>query len=601
MTPFEDEQQRAVNLLKSLSVPEQQSAQITDLGGRESAAVPVGRVLGERRGRGRHAAVGGRVPVPMAARKGTRGALAESYEIPRAAFKARRGQLGLAFMVLLLSVVVVRYIRFVYAHPAWRPLIGLWIMMTVMAAIQWIVSWRDKPWRTRTHAHERYLDELRVVVNVPVYNEAPQILDRALYALVNQTRPADRIDVIDDGSTEDYSGLRAHWEGWHGRTEITWREQVNSGKRVAQARTFTSDEAADVFVTVDSDSALEYRAIENGLKPFIDRKITSVAGIVLTDNFRKNFFTQNVNVRTLFFQIVACATQSTIGSVLVNRGPLAFYRADLLRDVVPAYINETFFGRHVQLGDDAALTLFASQRGRAVQQSNAFVFSAYPETLSHHLRQWTRWMRGSTIRNCWRIRYLSPRSFGWWFTWFTNFAFWPSLSIPIVIALTWSQSKQIVPWLVIMTLVWGYVAGVRCLAIKRSDETFWDRMMIVLEYPTATLWALIVLQWVRIYGMATCFKQGWNTAVAFPGVEVAVNSYPVHISFSRVSSRQGTCISPGMTYGPDPDDVMSPEHTVNVPPCGDVTPATLMPAAPGIPGTVGLMRKGQGHRSVYLL
>lgn len=447
----------------------------------------------------------------MAARQVTGGALTGSYDVPRASYNTRHGQLGLAVTVILLSGIVLRYARFVWEHAAYRPLIGLWVLMTLMAAIQWITSWRDKPWQVLSRAHERYLDDLRVVVNVPVYNEAPAILDRALWALVNQSRPADRIDVIDDGSGEDYRVLRAHWEGWHGRTQVTWREQPNSGKRAAQARTFVSDEAADIFVTVDSDSALEHRAIENGLKPFTRPDVTSVAGIVLTDNFRKNFFTQNVNVRTLFFQIVACATQSITGCVLVNRGPLAFYRAALLRDVVPAYIDERFFGRHVHLGDDAALTLFASERGRAVQQSDAFVFSAYPETLSHHLRQWTRWMRGSTIRNCWRIRYLSPRTFGWWFTWFTNFAFWPSLAIPVVIAATWRQSAPILPWLAIMTLLWGYVAGARCLAIRRSDETFWDRVMIVLEYPTATLWALIVLRWVRIYGICTCMRQGWNT------------------------------------------------------------------------------------------
>lgn len=421
-----------------------------------------------------------------------------------------KGSRGLSITVIVLTLVTARYINFVWEHPAYRPLIGLWAMITVMASIQWITSWRDKPVRANPRGRA-YLSTLRVVVNVPVYNEAPEILDRAIWALVNQSRPVDRIDIINDGSAEDYTRLREHWSGWHGSTEVTWREQANAGKRVAQARTFVSDDEADIFVTVDSDSALEHHAIRNGLQPFADTHVTSVAGVVLTDNYRVNFFTQNVNVRTLFFQIVACATQSITGCVLVNRGPLAFYRAQPMRDITPAYVDETFFGKHVQLGDDAALTLFASGRGRAVQQSNAFVFSAYPENLSHHLRQWTRWMRGSTLRNCWRIRYLSPRSFGWWFTLFTNFAFWPSCAIPVIIACTWSTSRVIVPWLVCMTMLWGYLAGVRCLAIKRSDETFRDRMMIVLEYPTATLWALVVLRWVRIYGICTCMKQGWNT------------------------------------------------------------------------------------------
>lgn len=412
--------------------------------------------------------------------------------------------------VVTFTAIVARYGTFIWAHPAYRPLIGMWAASTAMAAIQWIASWRDQP-ASPGLGDEAELDCLRLVVNVPVYNEAPEILDRCLWALVNQSRPPQRIDVVDDGSTEDYAAIREHWTGPGCPVDVTWQRQVNSGKRVAQACTFVADPAADIFVTVDSDSAVEHRALEHGLVPFANPDVQSVAGVVLTDNFRANFYTQNINVRSLFFQVIACATQSVFGGVLVNRGPLALYRAQLMRDVVPLYVSETFLGRDVQLGDDAALTLFAQGRGKTVQQSDAFVFSAYPETLSHHLRQWTRWMRGSTIRNCWRIKYLRPGSFGWWFTFFTNFAFWPSCAIPFVIAFTWQQSEHILPWLLAVTLVWGYIAGVRCLAIRRSDETRWDRIMIVLEYPSATLWAMLVLRWIRIYGIATCLRQGWNT------------------------------------------------------------------------------------------
>lgn len=472
--------------------------------------VPADTRMGGRRV-GRHrGSLGPAVPLRVAQGQIAGGALAASYDVPRASFSGGRATFWIGVTIAVFTALAARYAAFIWAHSAYRPLAGLWVTSTTMAAIQWITSWRDRP-LPPGGAQRAELAALRVVVNVPVYNEAPQILDRCLWALVNQSRPPDRIDVVDDGSREDYAALRAHWAGRHGPVHITWREQANAGKRVAQARTFVSDEAAGIFVTVDSDSALEYRAIENGLAPFTDPQVQSVAGIVLTDNYRANFFTQNVNVRTLFFQVVACGTQSVFGGVLVNRGPLAFYRAQMLRDIVPSYVDETFLGHHVQLGDDAALTLFGQGRGKTVQQSSSFCFSAYPETLSHHLRQWTRWMRGSTIRNCWRIRYLPVRSFGWWFTLFTNFAFWPSCAIPFVIGFTWRQSQHILPWLLAITLLWGYIAGIRCLAIRRSDESRWDRLMIVLEYPTATLWALLVLRWIRIYGIATCLRQGWNT------------------------------------------------------------------------------------------
>src|SRR5262249_29874035 len=246
--------------------------------------------------------------------------------------------------------------------------------------------------------------KLRVVVNVPLYNEDPAFLDRCLWALVNQSRPPQRVDVVDDGSTIDYTSLRVRWEGCYGPTEVSWTRQRNSGKKHAQITTFASDDAADIFVTIDSDTCLEHRALEEGLKPFCCDRVSSVAGIALALNSGVSWLTRTVSARDLYFQIVAAGAQSVFGDVLVNRGAFALYRADMIRAVIPAYSNETFFGRPVRLGDDATLTLFARGAGRAVQQPSAFAYTMNPEKLSHHFRQWIRWMRGAPIRNCWRGR-----------------------------------------------------------------------------------------------------------------------------------------------------------------------------------------------------
>src|SRR5262249_60978777 len=59
------------------------------------------------------------------------------------------------------------------------------------------------------------VNRLKVTVNIPVYNEDPLILDRALYALFTQTLLPDRVEVVDDGSTRDYSEVRAYWQQRH--------------------------------------------------------------------------------------------------------------------------------------------------------------------------------------------------------------------------------------------------------------------------------------------------------------------------------------------------------------------------------------------------
>ena len=58
---------------------------------------------------------------------------------------------------------------------------------------------RRAPGAVGVEAGERQLgrlDRLRVTVNVPVYNEDPVLLDRALYALFTQTRLPNRVEVV---------------------------------------------------------------------------------------------------------------------------------------------------------------------------------------------------------------------------------------------------------------------------------------------------------------------------------------------------------------------------------------------------------------------
>jgi hyaluronan synthase len=70
-----------------------------------------------------------------------------------------------------------------------------------------------------TRDEQRSLDRLRVVLNVPCFNEDPQVLRTALEAILRQTRPFDRVEVVNDGSDTNVERL-AQVESW-------WRSQQN--------------------------------------------------------------------------------------------------------------------------------------------------------------------------------------------------------------------------------------------------------------------------------------------------------------------------------------------------------------------------------------
>jgi len=448
-----------------------------------------------------------------------------SFQIPRVTFRPRRG-----FVVVPLALVAAGSVflhRTLLAHisaaAGW--VYGLWAVSLGFVLLQLTLSWFQRPFKVN-EIQSLKLDRLGVAAVVPCYNEDPAILDRTIYALFQQTRKVDWIIVVDDGSRVDYTEVRARWQAHRSATQLLWIRQENKGKKHAQAAAFHAVPNADIYATMDSDSALERRAIEEGLKPFADRDIVSVAGLEFAYNLNKNLLTRAMGLRSLAFQLFTMSAQSVAGgNVVINPGAFSLYRGWLIHRVLPAYLEETFFGVPVILGDDTALTMFALLHGRAVHQPTAVAMPVYPETLSHHLRQWTRWMRASTIRTLWRMRYLSLRSYAWWFVVYQQYAFFASAAVSVAVPLVWPASRSLVFASCIALVAWPFAVALRLITVKRSDQRWPSWLMSTLLLPFAALWYLLILRQIRFYGMATCHRQGWVTRKK---VEVTISGPPTH-------------------------------------------------------------------------
>lgn len=434
------------------------------------------------------------------------------YEIPDVAIRSPRACAWLPPVTAALLLVIVRHAWFIEKWSHYRLIAVIWAMASAFASAQWFLSWFDKPYSLKSERQCRRLDRLRVTVNVPVYNEEEIVLDRVLFALFHQTRLPDRVEVVDDGSAADYRRVRSYWRRYHHPgVEFSWIRQKNAGKKRAQARTFRND-PADIFITVDSDTTLALNAIEEGLKPFADRRVQSVAGLELAWNHDTNLLTRIKSVNTVIWQFVTCAAQHVAGgNILVNRGTFALYRASLIRDHLDFYLGERFFRHPVMIGDDSMLTLLALGRGRTVQQSTAACFAMYPETFSHTFRQWTRWMRGTSIRTIWRLKYLRFWSWGWWYNFLTTWWYLAFLSILGAVVADWPQSQTFLLTALYISAGWIWIIATRMLMLKRSDQTWLHVAEAFALVPIATAWMAFVLRPIRLYGNLTMLRQGWVT------------------------------------------------------------------------------------------
>jgi hyaluronan synthase len=234
-------------------------------------------------------------------------------------------------------------------------------------------------------------------------------------------------------------------------------------------------------------------------------------------------------------QLVDRSAQSALGGVLVNSGVLAAYRRPVIWDNLDSYLNETFFGRKIEFSDDSMLTIYALQRGHAVQQPTAFALTLMPDNFSQLFRMYVRWMRGAFIRTFWRFRYLPLNNYAYW----GHLMGWMQMVLSTVIFLVlfvWVPvAEGFFMWeLFMIPVLIGYGQSLRYLSFRRTDDPFWAHFGVFLLAPVAQLFSFFVFRLVRWYAMATCLKTGWGTR---QGVELDLagpgSSSPVALPVQR--------------------------------------------------------------------
>lgn len=393
----------------------------------------------------------------------------------------------------------------------------------------WVpLAWAEKPYRV-TPRQQAMLDNLFVTVQIPAYNEDEPALRACIQSLFDQTRLPNRIAVVDDGSKDPYLETKrwfiyeAKRLGIHG----TWTRTVNRGKRHAQVEVLRKETDSDIFVTLDSDSILDKKAIAEGLKPFSDPEVHSVAGHVVVLNSRDNALTFMTSMLYLPFTRGLRSAQSVLKRVMVNSGTLAFYRTRTLLPYVGTYENEMFRGKPMQMNDDSLMTMYGLMAGKAVHQPSSICFTLVPVTVKHYLNQQFRWMRGTFVRTFWWFRYMPLTSVTFWMPVLELLQLVLSVVIPVALFMqtTPDQMGHILWSTVYVGLGVNYIIALRFFSIDRTDEPWWFRLALFITSPVTGIWRLLILRPMYFYALFTCWKVGkWGTRA--DGVEVGIKAEP---------------------------------------------------------------------------
>lgn len=382
----------------------------------------------------------------------------------------------------------------------------LWFAMGMALLVVRTFLWiRYRPFLAVSQA-----DAVPLTVVIPAYNEG-ELVKRSILSAAAAHYPRDKLEiiVIDDGSRDNtWQHIKAAASEHPGLVR-TIRFLQNRGKRAALAAGF-KQARGEVVVTVDSDSIIEAGTLLAIAGPFHDPRVGAVGGKVSVLNRFESLLPRMIHVRyVLSFDFLRSA-QSTYGTVYCCPGALSAYRLSLVRQVLPAWLEQRFLGTSCTAGEDRALTNDILALGyQAVYQRTAVVHTLVPDSYGKLCRMYLRWNR-SYIREemrlltnvCWKLRptamllTIVDKSI-------TNLRFPVSyLAIGLLAAMSIEDPSIIVRFL----LAIGLAAFFYMLYYLKSERNWEFAYGILYAYFSA-----FTLFWIFPYALLTLRSRSWMT------------------------------------------------------------------------------------------
>ncbi|MCD3452045.1 glycosyltransferase family 2 protein [Streptococcus equi subsp. zooepidemicus] len=349
--------------------------------------------------------------------------------------------------------------------------------------------------------------QYKVAAIIPSYNEDAESLLETLKSVQQQTYPLAEIYVVDDGSADE-TGIKriedyVRETGDLSSNVIVHRSEKNQGKRHAQAWAFERSDA-DVFLTVDSDAYIYPDALEELLKTFNDPTVFAATGHLNVRNRQTNLLTRLTDIRYDNAFGVERAAQSVTGNILVCSGPLSVYRREVVVPNIDRYINQTFLGIPVSIGDDRCLTNYATDLGKTVYQSTAKCITDVPDKMSTYLKQQNRWNKSFFRESIISVKKIMNNPF---------VALWTILEVSMFMMLVYSVVDFFVgnvrefDWLRVL----AFLVIIFIVALCRNIHYMLKHPLSFLLSPFYGVLHLFVLQPLKLYSLFTIRNADWGT------------------------------------------------------------------------------------------
>ncbi len=305
---------------------------------------------------------------------------------------------------------------------------------------------------------------MKISILIPCHNEEKSIA-KCVQSCLDQTRPADQILVVDDGSTDDSTKILAEFGD---RIEVAHIPYATGNKSYAQefGLHFIT---GDVFVATDGDTLLDKDFLKQVEADFLaDPEIAAVSGYVRS--LRHNWITACREIEYTIGQDLHKLAQSNISFIFVIPGCAGAFRTEIFKNYVKF--------EHDTLTEDLDFTYklhFA--RKKIKYERRAISYTQDPFTLKSYRNQMRRWYGGGwqNLLKHFRLAKRPVNAFELSIIYADGLIFSLTLLMLPLLNLTFLK-HFIIPYFGFIILQGGYAA----LRRKRLDLFFYSPLYVIL-------------------------------------------------------------------------------------------------------------------------